>query len=237
MAQTPIWKGIQDTLSADIANGHYMQGDKLPTEAELSKRFGVNRHTVRRALSEMAANGTVHSRRGAGVFVASRPTDYPIGRRVRFHQNLSDQGRLPAKQILRLETRLPDAREAAALHLNDGEQVHVYEGISLADDSPVALFKSVFPAARLPQMLVDLAETKSVTQALARGGVHDYTRAETRLTAKLATATQALNLHIQDGAPILRTQSINIDTDGVPVEFGLTWFAGDRISLVITPDG
>lgn len=237
MAQTPIWKSIQDTLSADIANGHYAQGDKLPTEAELSKRFGVNRHTVRRALSEMAANGTVHSRRGAGVFVASRPTDYPIGRRVRFHQNLSDQGRLPAKQILRLETRLPDAREAEALRLNDGDQVHVYEGISLADDSPVALFKSVFPATRLPQMLVDLAETKSVTQALARGGVHDYTRAETRLTAKLATATQALNLHIQDGAPILRTQSINIDTDGVPVEFGLTWFAGDRISLVITPDG
>lgn len=237
MAQTPIWKSIQDTLSADIANGHYAQGDKLPTEAELSKRFGVNRHTVRRALSEMAANGTVHSRRGAGVFVANRPTDYPIGRRVRFHQNLSDQGRLPAKQILRLETRLPDTREAEALRLNDGEQVHVYEGISLADDSPVALFKSVFPATRLPQMLVDLAETKSVTQALARGGVHDYTRAETRLTAKLATATQALNLHIQDGAPILRTQSINIDTDGVPVEFGLTWFAGDRISLVITPDG
>lgn len=236
MAQTPIWKSIQDTLSADIANGHYAQGDKLPTEAELSKRFGVNRHTVRRALSEMAANGTVHSRRGAGVFVASRPTDYPIGRRVRFHQNLSDQGRLPAKQILRLETRLPDAREAEALRLNDGDQVHVYEGISLADDSPVALFKSVFPATRLPQMLVDLAETKSVTQALARGGVHDYTRAETRLTAKLATATQALNLHIQDGAPILRTQSINIDTDGIPVEFGLTWFAGDRISLVITPD-
>lgn len=237
MAQTPIWKSIQDTLSADIANGHYAQGDKLPTEAELSKRFGVNRHTVRRALSEMAANGTVHSRRGAGVFVASRPTDYPIGRRVRFHQNLSDQGRLPAKQILRLETRLPDAREAEALRLNDGDQVHVYEGISLADDSPVALFKSVFPATRLPQMLVDLAETKSVTQALARGGVHDYTRAETRLTGKLATATQALNLRIQDGAPILRTQSINIDTDGVPVEFGLTWFAGDRISLVITPDG
>lgn len=237
MAQTPIWKSIQDTLSADIANGHYAQGDKLPTEAELSKRFGVNRHTVRRALSEMAANGTVHSRRGAGVYVASRPTDYPIGRRVRFHQNLSDQGRLPAKQILRLETRLPDAREAEALRLNDGDQVHVYEGISLADDSPVALFKSVFPAVRLPQMLVDLAETKSVTQALARGGVHDYTRAETRLTAKLATATQALNLRIQDGAPILRTQSINIDTDGVPVEFGLTWFAGDRISLVITPDG
>ena len=237
MAQTPIWKSIQDTLSADIANGHYAQGDKLPTEAELSKRFGVNRHTVRRALSEMAAQGTVHSRRGAGVFVASRPTDYPIGRRVRFHRNLSDQGRLPAKQILRLETRLPDAREAEALRLNDGDQVHVYEGISLADDSPVALFKSVFPAVRLPQMLVDLAETKSVTQALARGGVHDYTRAETRLTAKLATATQALNLRIQDGAPILRTQSINIDTDGVPVEFGLTWFAGDRISLVITPDG
>ena len=236
MARTALWKSIALTLTADVAEGRYQMGDQLPTEAQLASKFGVNRHTVRRAIAALAEQGLVHARRGAGVFVTAQPTDYPIGPRVRFHQNLSDQGRLPAKQILRLETRLPDAREAEALRLNDGDQVHVYEGISLADDSPVALFKSVFPAVRLPQMLVDLAETKSVTQALARGGVHDYTRAETRLTAKLATATQALNLRIQDGAPILRTQSINIDTDGVPVEFGLTWFAGDRISLVITPD-
>jgi len=236
MARTPIWKSIAATLTAEIGEGHYRPGDKLPTEAALSQRFGVNRHTVRRALADMGARGLVHARRGAGVFVASNPTDYPLGRRVRFHQNLAAAGQTPEKRILRLETRPADAREAEALGLEDGAPVHVYEGVSLADGAPVALFRSVFPAARFPGLLEALEDTHSVTASLAREGLGDYTRASTRLTAKLATATQALQLHISEGDPILRTVGVNIDPEGRPVEYGRTWFAGDRITLVVTAD-
>ncbi len=72
--------------------------------------------------------------------------------------------------------------------------------------------------------------------ALAREGLADYTRAETRITAKLATATQALALHLREGAPILRSESVNVDGAGVPVEFGQTWFAGDRVTLTVAPE-
>lgn len=236
MGRTPIWKSIEATLTAEIGEGHYRPGHKLPTEAELSRRFDVNRHTVRRALGAMAAGGMVHARRGAGVFVAAKPTDYPIGRRVRFHQNLQAAGQTPAKKILRLETRLPDRREAQVLGLSDEEAVHVYEGISLADEAPLALFRSIFPAGRFPGLLDALEKTGSVTEALKKQGVPDYTRASTRLAAKLANATQALHLRIAEGAPILRTISVNVDMEGQPVESGHTWFAGDRVSLTVTPE-
>lgn len=236
MARTPIWKSIAATLTAEIGEGHYRPGDKLPTEAALAQRFGVNRHTVRRALADMGERGLVHARRGAGVFVASKPTDYPLGRRVRFHQNLKAAGQTPDRQILRLETRPADAREAQALKLKEGAPVHVYEGLSLADRAPLGLFRSVFPAARFPGLLAALEETQSVTAALARGGLDDYTRASTRLTAKLANPTQALHLRISEGAPILRTISVNVDPQGQPVEYGHSWFAGDRISLVVSPE-
>ena len=55
MSKTPIWKSIALSLTADIAEGRYRAGDRLPTEAQLSATHGVNRHTVRRALSEYAA--------------------------------------------------------------------------------------------------------------------------------------------------------------------------------------
>ena len=108
--KTPVWKSIYDSLNADIAGGRYPPGEKLPTEAVLSKRFGVNRHTVRRALGQLADDGVVHARRGAGVFVETVPAEYPIGRRVRFHKNLQAAGRMPAKEILAMETRACDAR-------------------------------------------------------------------------------------------------------------------------------
>jgi GntR family phosphonate transport system transcriptional regulator len=236
MPRSAIWRSIAETLRGEIAGGHYPPGAKLPTEAELGRRFGVNRHTVRHALSELAADGTVHPRRGAGVFVAARPTDYPLGRRVRFHRNVAASGRTPARQIDRLETRLADTREAEALALAPGAPVHVVEGLSLADSIPIAAFRSVFPAARLPGLLDAMARTNSVTAALAAEGVADYTRALTRLAARTATALLALQLRLPEGAPILRSVAVNVDAGGVPVEYGTTWFAGDRVTLTVQPD-
>lgn len=233
MGRSPLWTAIRDTLRDEIAIGQYRGGDRLPTEARLADRFGVNRHTVRRALADLGEAGLVHARRGAGVFVAHTQTAYPLGRRVRFHQNLHAAGQAPAKRTLSLETRNADPREAEALRLEPDERVQVYEGLSFANDLPIAVFRSVFPATRFPRILEALAETNSVTAALARQGVTDYTRASTEVTAKPASATMAMQLQIKAGDPILRTVSLNVDPSGTPVEYGRTWFAGDRVALTV----
>jgi GntR family transcriptional regulator, phosphonate transport system regulatory protein len=232
--RSALWKSIADVLRSEIAGGQYRPGDKLPTEAAMSARFGVNRHTVRHALADMAASGTVHARRGAGVFVASVPTDYPIGRRVRFQQNVLASGRTPSRQILRLETRASNAREAEILELAIGDAVHVIEGLSLADAVPMAMFRSIFPALRFADLPQTLIRLQSITAALAEAGVADYTRASTRLTAKVADALLARHLRIAEGAPVLRSVAVNVDATGRPVEFGTTWFAGERVTLTMS---
>ena len=232
--RTPIWKAIATSLRSDIAEGLYSRGGKLPTEAVLSARFGVNRHTVRQALGALADEGIVHARRGAGVFVTMTPTDYPIGRRVRFHQNLVAAGHTPAKKVLLLETRTAHVSEAEALQIDTGAAVHVYEGLSLIESTPIALFRSVFPAERFPEIFTYLRADPSVTAGLAQSGVTDYTRVATRINAKLATATQALHLRIAEHAPLLRTISVNADPDGCPIEVGRTWFAADKVTLTLS---
>lgn len=234
MGRSALWTAIHDALAEEIAQGHYAPGDRLPTEAQLADRFGVNRHTVRRALAGLAARDIVFSRRGAGVFVRHVPTPYPIGRRVRYHQNLLAANRVPEKRILHLETRAADAQEARALALTPSTQVHVYEGISLADGGPLASFRSVFPAARFPDLKSVLQETHSVTKSFAAHGVADYTRASTEVTAQIATNTQAALLELRPGDPILGTTSVNVDRLGAPIEFGRSWFAADRVTLTVS---
>ncbi|SMG22732.1 phosphonate metabolism transcriptional regulator PhnF [Paracoccus sp. J56] len=236
MARSPVWKSIADTLAGEIAAGQYHPGDKLPSEAVLAARFGVNRHTVRHALAALAEAGTVRSRRGAGVFVASRPTDYALGLRVRFHQNITASGRTPSRRLTLTETRAANREEAGALRLAPGSAVHVVEGVSLVDGQPVAVFRSVFDAGRFPDLLRHVVEIPSVTAALAQCGLRDYTRASTRLTAELAPAVMALALQVSEGAPVLRSVGVNVDREGVPVEFGTTWFAGDRVTLTLRPE-
>ena len=119
------------------------------------------------------------------------------------------------------------------MRLKPGDPVHVVEGISLADGQPIAAFRSVFPAPRFPGFLTLVRETGSITGALSATGLPDYTRAETRLTAQLADPVLALALAVRAGAPVLRTVAVNVDPKGVPVEHGLTWFAGERVTLTV----
>ena len=235
MARSALWREIAATLADEIGRGHATDGQRLPTEAELAARFGVNRHTVRHALADLAARGLVHSRRGAGVFVTGRPVDYPLGRRVRFHQAVEAQGQVPSRDYTRIETRGADQGEAAALGIAVGDAVHVVEGISSADGQPLAAFRSVFPGwlDGLPDALRGGA---SITAALAACGVADYTRSSTRLTAKAAKPMLALRLRLEEGAPILRSEAVNVGSDGRVVEIGMTWFAGDRVTLTLGGD-
>lgn len=232
-SKTPLWQAIADALRNDLSEGRYVPGDKLPTEAALAERFGVNRHTVRHGLSALVEEGVIRTRRGAGAFVAAVPTDYPIGTRVRFHENLIAAGRRPEKQILQVEERLATEGEAKALAVTTGDLLCVYHGLSLADGGPIAIFESCFPLKRLPGIGDALHETRGVTEALRQAGVSDYTRASTRLTAVRASATQALHLQVSEGDPLLKTTSVNVSEAGDPVEYGRTWFAGDRVTLTL----
>lgn len=231
--KTPVWKAIANALRSDLAEGRYAPGDKLPTEASLADRFGVNRHTVRHGLSALVDEGLVMTRRGAGAFVSATPTDYPLGKRVRFHENLIAAGRQPEKRVLSVEERAATSGEANALGIEPHALLCAYHGLSLADGQPIAVFESLFPMDRLPGITDALKETSSVTTALNIVGVSDYTRVSTRLTAIRATATQALQLKLTEGDPLLRSTSVNVRGDGQPVEYGRTWFAGDRVTLTL----
>ncbi|MBP0484442.1 phosphonate metabolism transcriptional regulator PhnF [Sagittula salina] len=233
MRKTPLWTAIARALREEIAEGRYAPGDKLPTEAQLSERHGVNRHTVRHAIAALVDEGVVRTRRGAGAFVTARPAEYPLGRRVRFTENLRRAGRLPGREVLSLERRAATSAEAGLLAVAPGATILASHGRSLADGRPMSLSESIYPLQRLPGLAEALAEGQGVTHALRAVGVADYTRASTRVSAVLATATQALMLEVAEGAPLLKTTSLNVDPDGVPVEFGRTWFAGDRITLTL----
>jgi len=67
---TPIFQRIKDFLTAQIAAGHWKEGDVIPSEQALVKQFGVSRMTVNRAVRELTAEAVLTRRQGSGTFVA-----------------------------------------------------------------------------------------------------------------------------------------------------------------------
>ena len=61
-----------------IEHGEYAVGDKLPSEASLSREFEVSRSVIREALRGLQALGLTESKTGKGTFVtAVGPAEHP----------------------------------------------------------------------------------------------------------------------------------------------------------------
>ncbi|MBV9157810.1 MAG: substrate-binding domain-containing protein [Acidobacteriaceae bacterium] len=64
---------IFSELREAIASGKYKPGQRIPSEAQLSRTFGASRLTVGRALNELEAAGIVERRAGSGSYVSKIP--------------------------------------------------------------------------------------------------------------------------------------------------------------------
>ena len=227
-----VWRQIEQRLADDIAAGLYPEGSRLPTEPELAERFSVNRHTLRRAMRALADKGLVRIEQGRGSFVQEHVIDYMIGRRTRFSEIISSQDLRPGGRLLRAYDLTAEAEVAEALSLQQGMPCLCLETLSEADGRPMGVATNYFPAKRFPDLIPVYAETRSISKALAHHGVGDYARQVTRVTARMPNEQEAELLKQPANRPVLVTESINVDGEGQPVQYGITRFAADRMQIV-----
>lgn len=61
-------QGLVEDLSEGIRSGRIRPGQKLPTESEIMRQYGVSRTVVREALSRLQASGLVETHHGVGTY-------------------------------------------------------------------------------------------------------------------------------------------------------------------------
>lgn len=115
----PVSKqSLSSLLVQHIANlwqsGHYGAGDRLPSIAEMARRFGVGAPSIREALKKLETVGAVEIRHGCGVFVTESGANELVMR--------NPLSSLPATKRLLLD--LLDAR--VVLELRTAQLAAVY---------------------------------------------------------------------------------------------------------------
>lgn len=76
--EMPLFLQLANAVADDIRRGRLKPGEPLPGSRELADQLGVNRNTVIAGYAELAAEGLVSTRVGAGTFIAT-PAAVPAG--------------------------------------------------------------------------------------------------------------------------------------------------------------
>ncbi len=228
----PIYAQIAKELRENIQQGVYKVGDKLPTETQLSERFQVNRHTVRRAISTLKSEGLLRVDQGRGTFVAGTPIFYPIGKRVRYNQTLNAQGFEIRFQMLRSLELPADEIVASSLEIPLGDPAILIERLSFANDQPICLSSSYFPAKQLPGLLSHERKMWSISTLMREVYGYDHIRRNTKVSARVVKPEDARLLKLPLNYPVLFVESININQNNQVIEYGVTRFRSDRMELV-----
>ena len=69
----PAYRKVAAAIGARVLSRALREGERLPSETELARQFGVNRSTVREALRELESRGLVQRRPGSKLMSVSRP--------------------------------------------------------------------------------------------------------------------------------------------------------------------
>ena len=131
----PAYKKIREALRGRIRDGAYRVGDRLPSESELSREFGVARMTVRQALAQLAFENLIVAQTGRGSFVTARQNVEAMidaTSKLSFEEQISAQGKKSTLKLLSFDAIAAPAEVAERLGLR-----HPASGAAMSWTSPV----------------------------------------------------------------------------------------------------
>lgn len=234
----PYYEQLLEILKARIVSGDFPVDERLPSELELSRDFGLARATVRQTLSKLESEGYARRVARRGVFAAlpESSSGWIVQDTEGFLESQIRHGRTGiATTVIESGFQIPPPHVAEALGLAADEQVFALHRARSLDDKPALFSINWFPAgsgaviAAAPDVLNG---TGSVNSTLRQAG-YVITGARRVIHALRAPKHVAEHLGIKPGGPVLRIRSLSWDEHDRRFDYYETWVLTDTVPLEV----
>lgn len=212
----PRYYRIYEDLYSQIASGKYPAGEKMPSETELCRTYGVSRGTIREAFKMLMQQGLLKREQGRGTFVLDKKVKIAQNAKklIGFTDLMRQHGKKAAAKIIRIETVKPGPRIQALLELKPSEKVVEIERLRFGDNAPLIIERSCFVYGDFYPLLEFDLEKESIYETLYRET--DVRLGEARQTIEAINATEedARLLQIEPASALLLIKRL------IKTEFG-----------------
>lgn len=229
--QTPIHQQLEDALLDEIVSGRLKPGDKVFSENSIAKEYGMSRTTVRSVYDRLVTRGIFSRSAGKGTYVAIPAMSANLNLLVGFSEKMNAKGVKPTTRVLGRQVIEADAEAAAALQIQEHDQVVQIRRIRLLDSRPFVIHTAVLPFPRFVSVLDYDLEEGSLTSYLQTATKFSLARAQEAITAVPAADEASELLDIRKGSPVLVVRGITFDTDDLPVRYSTARYNSSLVQL------
>jgi GntR family transcriptional regulator len=219
-AFSPLYQQIKVLITRSLQAGDWKPGEAIPSEMELAARYRVSQGTVRKAIDELATDNLVVRRQGRGTFVSTHAEQQVQYRFLRLLPDPGGKSGPVERRFLECRRQRAPAEVARVLDMKAGEPVVQIRRLLLFAGRPVVLDDIWLPGTLFRGLTAErLDEYRGPLYALfeTEFGVK-MLRAEEKLRAVAASVSEAEQLGLVEGAPLLSVERRTLTYGDRPVE-------------------
>lgn len=231
----PLYIQIKEAIKQRILDGDYAAHERLPSESELMKVFGVSRITVRQALRDLHSDGMVFSVQGKGTFVSKPKAVQDVQRLQGFGEAMAPKGYETSARVISVSETRASQEVAEALDITRNVKVIELKRVRFLNREPISIDHSFFPL-DIGQKLQARDLTQDVFPLLENEFGILLSHADLQIEATPASEEQASFLNIDSNRPVLKIKRLVFNQQGKPVDFEYLFYRGDAFQYHLRVD-
>lgn len=222
----PMYVQIKEVLKQRILDGDYGVQERLPSESEMMKTYGVSRITVRQAVRDLHTEGLVFSVQGKGTFVSRPKAVQDIQHLQGFGEAMDPQGYDTSTRVVGIQEVRAPQEVAEALNITQNATVIELTRIRYLNREPISVDNSFFPLA-IGQLLQSRDLSQDIFPLLEDDFGFGLGHADLKIEAIVADDAAAKHLNIEKETAVLRIQRLVFSEKGEPIDFEYLSYRGD----------
>jgi GntR family transcriptional regulator len=234
-SEVALYRQLKAWILGELERGAWVAGAPLPSERALVSEFGVSRITVRNALRELVQEGVLRSAPGKGFYVAERPS-FALHGLVSLTALAQARGLVISNRVLAARPTVASPALARQMEVEVGAALLHVARVRLLDGVPVSIQSLWVPERRCRGLLDEDLERASLFALLRERFGITLARAESAISARLASDEERQLLELDEGAPVLTVDQRTLDADGEPVELSFSAHHPERFPVSLVQD-
>lgn len=217
------------------SKGAFAPGEKIPSESQMSKKFGISRETWRNTLEILRREGILYSKHGSGTYLidSTRKIENDLSELRSLSEMIRNAGIVECVPQLTISYEYPSSEVAQMLHISTEDSVCVIKRTRYSDAGAICSSVNYIPAS-----LTDELDIKSPPSSIfgyfeqVKGIL--ITRSATRIVVPDQGDPIAAELHKSKGVSILGLQQQHFDSRGNPCMYSIDYLRCDMFDFSVT---